>query len=100
MTDPRVDPETGALRYRMRVPGTAIRRAAGVALCGLVAALILWAVWSWTPFNLRADLDRLETRVGLLERWHELEQKQGDLQDEIERRQGAGVFHEAPEREL
>lgn len=82
MADSRVDPETGATRAHP-LPWSTL----GSAVGGLLfAALVLWAVWSWTPFNLRVDVGELETRVDRLERLHIVDHKRELLREELQRR--------------
>lgn len=90
MTDPRVDPETGAARYRLQEPGKRIgwiRRHAAVIVSLLLTALVVWAVWSWTPFGLRVDVGELETRVERLERLHQVNHELEALREEYRREQ-------------
>ena len=82
MTDPHVDPETGAAQAHP-LPWSTL----GSAVGGLLfAALVLWAVWSWTPFGLRVDVGELQTRVDRLERLHVIDHKRGSLRQELQRR--------------
>ncbi len=96
ITIPVVDPDSGAARAHP-LPWSDV----GAAVAGLgilvFAVLVLWAVWSWTPFNLRASIGELETRMERLERIHELNHELEELRDEVRRQQ---ALEATPEREV